>query len=141
MLVVGLAQALPNKLDFCRQWKFTLSHNLNTLPILNFVKGRTFSFSIILFSSSPTPLSLLPHLLSCFLLFPLSLFLSLLSRLCGLTPIIRTDCGHPTELLLWPNVPYTMILNPIFVLVLFWLLATDLRMWLFTPVSFSACSI
>ena len=88
-------------------------------------------------SSSPTPLSLLPHLLfSPSPPLSLSPLLSLLSRLCGLTPIIRTDCGHPTELLLWANVPYTMILNPIFILVLFWLLATDLRMWLFTPVSF-----
>ena len=65
MLVVGLAQALPNKLHFCRQWKFTLSHNLNTLPILNFVKGRAFPFSISLLfflsysSFPPSPSSFL----------------------------------------------------------------------------------
>ena len=58
-------------------------------------------------------------------------------RLFGLTPIIQTDCDRPTELLVRSDVLWTEILSPIFILGLFWLLATDLRMWLSTPVSLS----
>jgi len=81
----------------------------------------------------PPPPSLLPSLLPPLL----SLLTPYPPRLFGLTPIILTDCTHPTELQLWPNIPYTMILSPIFIFILFWLLATELRMWLFTPVSVS----
>ena len=58
-------------------------------------------------------------------------------RLFGLTPIIQTDCDRPTELLVRSGVIWTEILSPILILGLFWLLSTDLRMWLSTPVSLS----
>lgn len=56
-------------------------------------------------------------------------------RLFGLTPIIMTNCTRPTQLLLWPHLNYTVFLGPAFVFLLYWFLATDFRMWMFTPVS------
>ena len=60
-------------------------------------------------------------------------------RLFGLTPIVFTDCAAPSKLSLWPDLDFTIFLHPFLLLSLFWLLANDLRLWIFTPVSSYAC--
>ena len=55
-------------------------------------------------------------------------------RLFGLTAIIRTDCDYPTRLLLHSDLEYPVFVNPVLLLILSWLLTTDLRLWINTPV-------
>lgn len=59
----------------------------------------------------------------------------ILSRLFGLSAIIRTDCEHPAQLLLHPGLEYPVFVSPALLLLLFWILATEFRLWLGTPVS------
>ena len=56
-------------------------------------------------------------------------------RLFGLTPFVCTSCTRPTELMACPDVPSNYIISPVFLCILFWLVATDLTLWLSTPVS------
>jgi len=56
-------------------------------------------------------------------------------RLFGLTPVIETDCAAPYELVVFPDAHYTRFISPALIMVLLVILATDFRLWLFTPVS------
>lgn len=60
-------------------------------------------------------------------------------RLFGLTPVIFTDCEYPTRMQLHSGLEYSMFVNAALLLLLFLLLATDLRLWINTPVS-CACT-
>ena len=55
-------------------------------------------------------------------------------RLFGLTPVIFTNCDHPSRLLLYSDVDYPLFVNPALLLFLCLLLATDMRLWINTPV-------
>ena len=57
-------------------------------------------------------------------------------RLFGLTAIIHTDCENPTRLLLHSDLEYPTFVNPALLMILLLLLATDLRLWINTPVSY-----
>ena len=56
-------------------------------------------------------------------------------RLFGLTAVIFTDCEYPNQLLLHSGVEYPYYVNPFLLLLLYLLLATDMRFWINTPVS------
>ena len=58
-----------------------------------------------------------------------------LFRLFGLSAIIRTDCERPTQLLVHSDLEYPVFVSPALLLLLFWILATEFRLWLGTPVS------
>lgn len=62
------------------------------------------------------------------------------SRLFGLTAVIATDCGEPTKLSVFPGILYVNYVSPGLLVMLLLVLATDLRLWLFTPVSWGLSS-
>ena len=55
-------------------------------------------------------------------------------RLFGLTPVIWTVCSEPSSLHVFPGLHYINYMSPALILALVWLLATDCRLWLSTPV-------
>lgn len=49
--------------------------------------------------------------------------------------MISTDCDVPTTLHVFDGVNYTSYVSPGLIVLLLLVLATDLRLWIFTPVS------
>ena len=64
-------------------------------------------------------------------------FSAIFFRLLGLTPLIQTKCDRPTELLVSADASSLAAVNTFALLFLLWLLCTDLRLWMTTPVGSS----
>ncbi|KAM9440006.1 piezo-type mechanosensitive ion channel component 2 [Clarias gariepinus] len=54
-------------------------------------------------------------------------------RLFGISPIIRTDCSSTWKLIVYPDLNWHHFVNPIMLLVLYYTLATLIRLWLQDP--------
>ncbi|GAA6072976.1 piezo-type mechanosensitive ion channel component 2 isoform X1, partial [Tachysurus ichikawai] len=54
-------------------------------------------------------------------------------RLFGISPIIKTDCSSTWKLIVYPGLSWHHFVNPIMLLVLYYTLATLIRLWLQDP--------
>ena len=121
---------MPDSNDYCNTTNSLLARSVHVIILLSFLCSwlcEALQDQII----APWHL----HVYCIFTELTVNCTYTYTHRLFGLTPIIMTDCVRPTQLLLWPGLNYTMFLSPAFVFILYWLLATDFRMWMFTPVS------
>lgn len=56
-----------------------------------------------------------------------------LHRLFGISPIIKTNCSSTWKLIVYPGLNWHHFVNPIMLLVLYYTLATLIRLWLQDP--------
>uniref|UniRef100_A0A8C4Q556 Piezo type mechanosensitive ion channel component 2 n=1 Tax=Eptatretus burgeri TaxID=7764 RepID=A0A8C4Q556_EPTBU len=56
------------------------------------------------------------------------------ARLFGITGVVRTDCARPWELAVHSGLSWPVFVNPIVLLILYFTIATLLRLWLYEPV-------
>ena len=59
------------------------------------------------------------------------LFIALHYRVLGFTGIVRTDCNRTTELLTHTSLEWPIYVNPISLLIVFWMSTSELRLYLF----------
>ena len=69
------------------------------------------------------------------------LFIALHYRVLGFTGIVRTDCNRTTELLTHTNLEWPIFVNPISLLIIFWMSTSELRLYLFHTKSKVCCVI
>uniref|UniRef100_UPI00358F3C92 piezo-type mechanosensitive ion channel component 2 n=1 Tax=Myxine glutinosa TaxID=7769 RepID=UPI00358F3C92 len=55
------------------------------------------------------------------------------ARLFGITGVVRTDCARPWELAVHSGLSWPVFMNPIVLLILYFTIATLLRLWLYEP--------
>lgn len=57
--------------------------------------------------------------------------MSITFRILGFTGIVRVECNRTTELLTHPHLEWPIYVNPISLLIIFWMSTSELRLYLF----------